>query len=399
MTATSSELRVSRSRHLLALLALGLAVALLGASCTADDTPAADGGDDAPVLEAGPAITVPTVPLAFLDQQLQDRVDRAALDGALLIVEQDANRLHTFTTGIVTPTSPLPLAETGMWLTSATLMTLVDDGLVTLDEPVSKTLTLMDQGPQAGITLRQLLSQTSGLPSAVECDTPVNCDEAIATVGLLGPPGSVFALSPVGYHVAARLAEQLTGQPWATVVYERLLAPVGMGATGFLHPVDPAGNPAAVIPRGLLGADGATTADDLGRFLTMIVARGDTPNGRVLDSGSVEEMERDQTPSLDTSAEPWVAATGIPTYGLGVWRDRLRGDGTRLASMISAPNRFGVYPLVDRTRNAWALVAVDDESLVPFQAVRDSAKIAQLMAAAIDTDGRPVRAAGSTIPR
>ena len=150
---------------------------------------------------------------------------------------------------------------------------------------------------------------------------------------------------------------------------------------------------------GLLAADGTTTGDDLGRFLRMILARGATPDGQLIDVSSVEEMERDQTPNLDTSGEAWVAATGIPTYGLGVWRDRLRGDGTALASMVSAPNRFGVYPLVDRTRNAWAVLAVDDDPLAPFQAVRDSAAVAQLMAAAIDTDGRAIRRPGSTIPR
>jgi CubicO group peptidase (beta-lactamase class C family) len=389
-------------------MASALVLAVLAGACTADDpaTTAVEGRE--PTIEAGPSATYPSVPLATLDQQLRERVDVAGLDGAALLVEQDGSRLHTFTTGTVTPSSEVPLAESGTWLTAAVLMTLVDEGLVGLDDPVAEHLPFMRDGAKAGITLRQLLSHTSGLPRTVPCTDAEGCDLAVAEAPLLTEPGSAFAVSAVGYHVAARLAEAVTDRTWSTLVTERLLEPLGMGATRFRDPADPGAGPASTDPevaldtpsdQGLLAADGVTTADDLGRFLTMVLARGETAGGRVLTASSVEEMERDQTPSLDTSSEPWVAATGIPTYGLGVWRDRLRGDGTRLASMVSAPNRSGLYPLIDRTRNAWAVVAVDDEPLAPFQAVRDSAGVAQLMAVAIDTDGRPIREPGSTIPR
>ena len=380
-----------------ALVAALVAVALLAAACTDDGS---DPGTDAEAAEGrGPVITVPTVPFSLIDEQLSERVARAGLDGAALVVEQDGTQLHRFVAGSATTDTPLPLAETGMWLTAATLMTLVDDGLVSLDEPVGARLPFMADGPVGEITLRQLLSQTSGLPREVDCATVTDCDEVIAAIPLLGEPGSVFALSPVGYHVAARLAEEVTGDPWAVLVGDRLFGPLAMGATRFRPPGEALPGAASVPDPGLLAADGTTTGDDLGRFLRMILARGATPDGQLIDVSSVEEMERDQTPNLDTSGEAWVAATGIPTYGLGVWRDRLRGDGTALASMVSAPNRFGVYPLVDRTRNAWAVLAVDDDPLAPFQAVRDSAAVAQLMAAAIDTDGRAIRRPGSTIPR
>ena len=393
----SSRRRVSRPRRTFAVVAALVAVALLATACTDD------GSDAAPDAEGsdgrGPVITVPTVPFTLLDEQLSERVARAGLGGATLIVEQDGTELHRFVTGAATTDTPLALAETGMWLTAATLMTLVDDGLVSLDEPVGTRLTFMADGPSGEITLRQLLSQTSGLPREAECATVTECDEVIAVTPLLGEPGSVFAVSAVGYHVAARLAEEVTGKPWADLVRERLFDPLDMGATRFRPPGETSPGPANDPDAGLLAADGETTSDDLGRFLRMILARGAAPDGQLIEVSSVEEMERDQTPNLDTSDEAWVAATGIPTYGLGVWRDRLRGDGTALASMVSAPNRFGVYPLVDRTRNAWAVIAVDDDPLAPFQAVRDSAAVAQLMAAAIDTDGRAIRRPGSTIPR
>ena len=81
---------------------------------------------------------------------------------------------------------------------------------------------------------------------------------------------------------------------------------------------------------------------------------------QVVSEASVREMLLDQTVRLDTHTEPWVAETGVPTYGLGVWRDRLRGDD--VASVVSAPNRYGLYPFVDDGRSAWGIVVVDDRT-------------------------------------
>lgn len=71
----------------------------------------------------------------------------------------------------------------------------------------------------------------------------------------------------------------------------------------------------------------------------------------------------------------------MPTYGLGVWRDRLRGDD--VASVVSAPNRYGLYPFVDIGRSAWGIVVVDDHTSPRAAAVSASAVLSQLSAAAL----------------
>lgn len=392
---------------MLALLGAAIALVLL-AGCT-DGSGDAGGDGDGGQVAAGPGPTYPTVPFAELDTRLATRVRTAELPGAVLLVEQDGARLHSFATGSLDEDSPLPLGETGRWLVAAVAMSLTEDGLVDLDEPVGRHLPAMADGELGPVTLRQLLSHTSGLPTELDCAG--DCDAALAAVELVGPPGEVFAVGPVSTHVAARLAEAVTGRPWNEVAAERLLEPLAMTATSFDEPLraDAPGAPtsgdagastgsaAPPAPQDLLAVDGTITAADLGRFLTMVLAKGDGPTGRLLDPASVEEMERDQTTTLDTSREPWVAATGIPTHGLGVWRDRPRGDGTGLASVVSAPNQTGVYPLVDRAREAWAVVAVLDDPLLPLEAVRDSATVAQLIGVAIDTDGRAIREPGTPL--
>jgi CubicO group peptidase (beta-lactamase class C family) len=377
---------------------------LLAIGCTG-------GGDEAGETEGAGRVTLPdgstptypTLLFSELDERLRDRIVGAELAGGVIAVEQDGARLHTFADGALDETTPVPLAETGMWLTAATLMTLVEEGRLELDAPVGEHLPTLVGDPgtvTAGdVTLRQLLSHTSGLPATVDCGGPGGCDAAVASTERLGDAGEVFAISPVGYHVAARLAETVLDRPWDEIVAERLLSPLATTATGFTSPpVDPPTDPdSGPVLRALLAADGTTTVADLGRFMAMILAKGETAEGRILEAASVEEMERDQTPSLDTSGEEWVAATGVPTYGLGVWRDRLRGDGTALASAVSAPNRWGLYPVVDRPRSAWGIVAVVEDPLVPLEAVRDSATLAQLFGVAIDSEGRPLRRPGSPI--
>jgi hypothetical protein len=64
-----------------------------------------------------------------------------------------------------------------------------------------------------------------------------------------------------------------------------------------------------------------------------------------------------------------------------VWRDRLRGDD--VASVVSAPNRFGLYPFLDAGRDAWGIVVIDDRTSPRAEVVSESAVITQLTAAAL----------------
>lgn len=407
MVPSSRDRRPWRRRPIVALAAALAALALV-ASCTSGGS-TASGGDDPPAGqgtgadEAGPPGTYPTVSLSALDERLHELVGDVGLGGAALVVDQDGSTLHVHTEGDVGTATPLPLAETGTWLAAATLMSLVEDGSVGLDRPVGDVLPWMT-ADHAAITLRQLLSHTSGLPRSVDCTTPEGCDTAVAAAPLATRPGEAFAVSAAGYHVAARLAEAVTGRPWGDLVRERLLDPLGMAATSSAVPLpselagpDPTTTSPAAPGAGLLATGGTTTVEDVGRFLAMLRNGGAGPNGPVLAAASIEEMERDQTAAIGTAGEPWVAATGVPTYGLGVWRDRLRGDDSRLASAVSAPNRFGVYPVLDRTRNMWAVVAVVDPAAPGLAAVEESARIVQLVPVGVDTDGRPVRRPGSPL--
>jgi CubicO group peptidase (beta-lactamase class C family) len=320
--------------------------------------------------------TFPAVTLDLVDRRLRDRVTEAGLPGgALIVATRDAkDEVQSFGQGDVDLSTVVPMAETSMLPTTAALLTLVDDGTLGLDEAVGTHLAWMT-GPSGAITLRQLLSHTSGLPASVACaePTPAACDAAIAAAPLVEPPGEGFHVTDLDAHVAARLAEVTTGQPWAQLFHERIAAPAAMTVTSFADPS---------TTGGLVAVDGTTTPWDLGQLLAVVRDGGRAPTGlRVLSEESVREMLVDQTVRLDTHTEPWVAETGVPTYGLGVWRDRLRGDD--VAAVVSAPNRYGLYPFVDVGRSTWGIVVIDDHTSPRAEAVSASATITQLTAAAL----------------
>ncbi|NCY15982.1 MAG: class A beta-lactamase-related serine hydrolase, partial [Actinobacteria bacterium] len=63
------------------------------------------------------------------------------------------------------PITVVPIASASKWLTSATMMTLVDEGRISLDDRVSMYLPEFT-GVSGTATIRQLLSHTSGIAQA-----------------------------------------------------------------------------------------------------------------------------------------------------------------------------------------------------------------------------------------
>ena len=213
--------------------------------------------------------TFPAVTWDLVEQRFRERVTAAGLDGGRLTVSArrgDQEDVVSYGSGGVDGSTVVPLAETSMLTTTAVLLTLVDDGTLSLDEPIGPTLPWLT-GPAGAITLRQLLSHTSGLPASVECaePTPAACDAAIAAAPLIEAPGEGFHVTDLDAHVAARLAETATGRPWEQLFLSRVAFPAGMADTAYADPS---------TTGGLVGVDGVTTPDDLGRLLAVIRDNG-----------------------------------------------------------------------------------------------------------------------------
>jgi D-alanyl-D-alanine-carboxypeptidase/D-alanyl-D-alanine-endopeptidase len=332
-----------------------------GASSPADPardrTSSTAGFDPSGTAAPGPArshLTVTSTPPSFAqtDAALESRVRGAGLTGGMVRVVRDGQVVHDAVVGDGGPDTPLSVASAAKWLTAATMMTFVDDGAVSLDDPVSRWLPEF-AGEEPPITVRELLDHTSGLQ-----DEPCIWDEAgdlAACVRLVASsprefaPGTAFSYGNADFHVAGRLLEVLGRADFATVFERRIGTPLAMTSTTWPGAPD---NPSPA-------AGARTTLDDYSHFLAMILARGDFQGSRILSTRAVDELVRNQIAGFDTSHDSAVAVTGIPRYALGAWPDVIDAAGT--TTVISGNGAEGFYPWVDFVTNSYGVVAVQDD--------------------------------------
>jgi CubicO group peptidase (beta-lactamase class C family) len=309
------------------------------------------------------------------DAALRARVRDDDLTGGVLLVARDGETLHRVAVGNTNARTVMPIASASKWLTSATLMTLVDEGKLSLDDPVRKHLPAFD-GEKSGITVRELLSHTTGLPPAgCEGDPSTTLRACAASIAADGDPssapGTQFHYSGVGFAVAGRLVERLAGTSFEQAFEDRIAKPLGMTHTRF----DGTRRPHSRNPSP--AASATSTVDDYARFLRMLAAGGTVDGKQLLSTASVAEIEKDQVRGLDTRDDSAVQITGIPTYGLGVWRDVVAADDT--IQVVSGSGALGFYPWIDRVHGNYGIVAVDDELHGAEHAVPASQRIARML--------------------
>lgn len=275
---------------------------------------------------------------------VRDRVARVVeelgLPGGALLLRIDGQTVCEAYFGAYDEQTAVPVVSAAKWLSAATVLTLVDEGTLALDDPASKYLPYLT-GDKVTITVRQLLSHTSGLPPYHECmfDESLTLDECarqIAQVELESPPGTQFRYAGTAYTIAGRVAEAASGMAWEDLFQTRIAEPLNLTATTY----GPTKNP--VLSEGYT----ISSLRDYGAFLQMIVNGGTFDSQQVLSPEAIAEMRANQTAEAEIAFSPRGSHT---SYGLGVWRDR--GGPAEAAGQISSPGGGGFVPWVDFDRN------------------------------------------------
>nr|WP_042188822.1 serine hydrolase [Kibdelosporangium sp. MJ126-NF4] len=237
-------------------------------------------------------------------------------------------------TGVPTTTDSLfQIGSVSKVWTASVVMQLVDEGLIDLDAPVAEVLpelALADLAATSRVTMRHLLTHTSGIDGDVLTDTGRGDDclakyvAALANEAQNHPLGATWSYCNSGYSLAGLVVERLTGTTWDAAIRERLFTRLGLSHTVTLpeeallfrtavghvsHGGDPVRAPVWALPRsaGPAGTITSTAADVLG-FARMHLTGGLAPDGsRVLSERSVEAMAAWQTdlPDTKTLAESW----------------------------------------------------------------------------------------------
>ena len=271
---------------------------------------------------------VPGASLAIL------RVGEAGDGSGDVLVEAVHGVLSTATRVEVTPDTSFQIGSIGKIWTTTVVMQLVDEGTIDLDAPVRTylpELTVADESVSARVTMRHLLTHTSGIDGDVFRDTGRGDDvlekyvASLVDVEQNHALGATFSYCNTGFVIAGRVIEAVTGLTWDAAMRERVFAPLhlehtttlpeeailGRAAVGHVGEPDedPRPTPRWLLPRstgpaGLINS----TAKELTTFARMHLAGGVGTDGtRVLSAESVTLMQERQTklPDRHTLGDGW----------------------------------------------------------------------------------------------
>lgn len=264
-----------------------------------------------------------------LTRSLAEHLERMDVPGAAFALARGDQQvfaaggvLNRATGSPVTADSWFQIGSITKVFTGTLVMQLVDEGTVALDEPVRSylpDLDVGDAGANAEITVRQLLTHSSGIQGDYFADFGRGSDAvaryvaSLREVGMLHPPGAHFSYCNSGFSVLGLLLERLRGMGFDELIAERLFAPLGIrGGTlpeqailhraAIGHVAEPAGSTATPAPIWALpyasGPAGSTPFMDpagLVSFARMHLAGGVAADGtRLLSEASAAEMQRGQ---------------------------------------------------------------------------------------------------------
>lgn len=307
----------------------------------------------------------------------QQEIDDGALVGAVALVSRHGETAYFETLGHLDREAGVPMRPDAIFriasmskpVTSVAVMILMEEGRFLLDDPVSRflpefaemqvavpddptdpasSITLVPA--ERSITIRHLLSHTSGLTYGLFNRGPVGeryreaqlwspgttlaeFSQKVATLPLVHQPSTAWEYG-VSTDILGRLVEAASGMTFAQFLEERIFGPLGMGDSGFYVPEEKADRLAAhyavqrdgslvaapahiefrqppALPSG--GAGLVSTASDYAKFAQMLLNGGELNGARVLSRKSVELMSADHTAGLTQRG-----ILGDSGFGLGL---------------------------------------------------------------------------------
>ncbi len=226
-----------------------------------------------------------------------------------------------------------PTSSFSKWITALGVMKLVEEGKISLDEPVSTYLTRWSLPDGAfdenGVTVRRLLGHTAGLTDGLgfgdyEADeTLPSLEETLANprassgrdvkIEVGAEPGEEFAYSGGGYLILQLLIGEASGQDYESYIRDEVLAPLGMtqSSFGFIGDIEGASQSfdasGAVAPHYQYAAAGATGFSSSAADLLLLA--------RALTNEDVDFALQPAT--LAAMRKPEAYVLGAPIWGLG----------------------------------------------------------------------------------
>ena len=349
--------------------------------------------------------------LAEMDAAIETAIASNRCPGGVLWLEHNGTSYHKAYGNRALVPAVEPMTEdtifdaaslTKVVATTPAIMLLIQRGKIELDAPVKKYIPEFTGDGRDDVTVRELLTHTSGLPPDIETKSDWHGQaEAIRKAcaeKLQNKPGTVFKYSDINFFMLGEIVQRVSGEPLEVFVQKNIFGPLKMKDTGYLPPacklsrIAPTEvvdgkpwrgvvhDPTARKMGGVAGHAGLfTTASDLARYSRMLLNHGRLGGVRIFKPETVELMTTVQTPPAmrDKRGLGWDIDTGfsgprgnlfpVGSYGHtgwtggSIWIDPASGTFVIFMSNRNHPTEAGnVLPLRHRLGTLAAEAVADD---------------------------------------
>lgn len=265
-----------------------------------------------------------------LDAALRERIDRfveserqaSGIPGIALAIVHGGQAAHVRGFGddgrgqAITGDTPFPIGSLTKSFTALLVHQAVDARQLDVDAPVQRVLPwfrVADEAASKRITLRHLLNQTSGFSRAdgiapLLAGNRASIDElarGLATVRLNRPVGERYEYSNLNYVLLAAVLQTATGRSWRELMQDRVLRSLAMVHSHVDHAAArrdgmtdvhqivfgvPVAQEVELLPAFEPTGGLVASANDMARYLQMLLAEGAAPSGRVLSAAGVAQL-------------------------------------------------------------------------------------------------------------
>lgn len=258
---------------------------------------------------------IPIAGRVTIDELLDSAVSRKLISGGVVVIGNHAGILRTIARGRLNanPAAP-PLTEhtifdvaslTKVMATAPAVMKLLDQGRISLLDPLSRWFPEFKGSAREEITILNLLTHTSGLDD-FDLLVKRTMDTAIRKAAAQPQrPGSRFHYADINFILLGELVRRVSGSPLDVFCRKQLYEPLGLHKTLFLPPDLLAGTIAPTSGRsvgivqdrnarrlgGVAGHAGLfSSAQDLGQYARLLLGGGNLDGKRILSERIVSQM-------------------------------------------------------------------------------------------------------------
>lgn len=275
----------------------------------------------------------------------------------LLVFDRTGAQVHQYMLGGFRPDQRVAIASASKLVSGVVVFRLIDQNYLSLDSTTGAVLGW--NGANSAITLRQLLSFTSGLDPRIPCTgnagtTLADCVQTISTANVVAPPATRYDYGSTHLHVAARMAEVVTGAEWNAIFAQQLRDPLGISAEAryYTFPRQAIGTSNPLVAGGL-----RMSMEEYSRVLRLVFDKGQWQGMTLASATLFDEQARQPYPNVVIGSSP-AASNGFDMkYGLTAWLEC--ATPAMGCASISSPGAFGFTPWIDRNAGYFAILGME----------------------------------------